>query len=214
MYDHEALQNRVINRNDITTMVTHLTKPLQEDIGDLSENDINMLAVDNLIKILNDQKIKGSTSKGFIIGKTPAVCFQDVPFYGMIQNVEHEKQRRKDEKDTKIRYCGVGLTFSKFYVFSKGGRPVMYEEKEKAKKILPVDQHWRIVNFHIQPFDPNIIDWTHEREWRMPGDFSFELDLVHILLYDKECWDYFFKKCDKSIIDKIHGVTILKGFLM
>lgn len=28
----------------------------------------------------------------------------------------------------------------------------------------------------------NIIDWTHEREWRVKGDFEFELPQVYVLL--------------------------------
>jgi hypothetical protein len=204
-----------MNRTDITSMVTHLTKPFKVNVEGINEDDINVMAVDNLIKILADKKINGSnTESGFIIGKTSAVCFQDAPFSGIIQNVEYEKQRRLDEKDKKIRYCGIGLAFSKFYAFSQGGRPVIYEETKKAKEILPKDEYWRIVNFHIHPDDTNIIDWTHEREWRAPVEFKFDLELAHVVLYDKVCWDYFYDKCPKEILNEIHGITMLKSFLM
>lgn len=215
IYDFKSWKNRVMNRNDITSMVTHLTKPDKVNLEYISEDEVNIMAVDNLIKILGDRKILGSdTQKGFIVGNMAAVCFQDAPFSGIIQNVEYERQRRQEDKYKKTRYCGIGLSFSKFHVFSQGGRPVIYEETKKAKEMLPKDEHWRIVNFHIHPDDTNIIDWTHEREWRAPIEFKIDWGLSHVVLYDKVCWDYFYANCPKEILKEIHGITMLKSFLM
>lgn len=56
---------RISKRSDISGMVTHLTKSNRNNLSNLDEWEINQLAIDNLISILKEQKIKGSvTSKG------------------------------------------------------------------------------------------------------------------------------------------------------
>ena len=106
------------------------------------------------------------------------------------------------------------MAFGKFYIFDNHGRPVFYEETDKAKQLLPEQEHWRIVNLQLYPRNPKIVDWTHEREWRLPGDFEFRYDYTHVVLYDKACWDYFHKNCPPEIIKSIHGITIIKSILM
>lgn len=213
-YDWEQWLSRIANRSDLTGRATHLTKPSCDTKG-LSEDEINQLATENLINILKDGVIYGSTTeKGFIVGETPAVCFQDAPFYSLVQNVEYELQRRRANPNERYRYCGVGLAFRKHYIFSKGGRPVFYEQTELAKKLLPEHEYWRIVNFKLL-IENNPIDWTHEREWRLPNELKFELNSAHILLYDKKvCWDFFLKNCPEEIFREIYGITILKSIMM
>lgn len=216
-FSFEQWQDRIANRSDLTGMVTHLTKPTETEINNIeitNQRELNLRAVDNLIRILKDKNINGSTSKGFIIGDMPAVCFQEVPIYSLIQNVQYEYLQRKQGNSHKVRYCGVGLSFGKFYVFTKGGRPVIYEDKEKMKKLLSSTEYWRIVNTKLICEDPNIIDWTHEREWRCKNHFEFELDVAHVILYDMECYKYFYEKCPPEILSEIYGVTILKSVLM
>ena len=87
-------------------------------------------------KILTERKIVGSNKNGFIIGNERAVCFQDIPLYGVCQNTFHEQENRA-ELGGSIRYNPIGLTFEKEYVFLKGGRPVLYEQKDIAKEIMP-----------------------------------------------------------------------------
>jgi hypothetical protein len=213
-YNSQQWFSRIANRSDITSGVTHLTKPSRNIEQLTDEDEINKLATENLIQILKDRVIRGSTTKtGFIVGETPAVCFQDVPFYSLIQNIEHERQRRSANSNERYRYCGVGLVFKKPYIFSRGGRPVFYEQTKIAKKLLPEDQYWRIVNFDIS--DANeIIDWTHEREWRLPKELKFELKKTHILLYNTICWKFFIGNCPKEIFQEIAGVTILQNLIM
>lgn len=216
-FTYSEWKKRISTRSDITGMVTHLTKPAQKDLSNLSESEINKLAIDNMVNILKEKTIKGSTtSKGFIIGDKPAVCFQDAPLYGIIQNVEYEKGMREERDSSKLRYCGIGLTFSKPYIYSKGGRPVIYEDTEDAKSFLPKDEYWRIVRFNINFMNDSLnhVDWTHEREWRVPGTLEFDLKLCHVVLYDKESLDYFNEVCSKEIVDAIYGVTVLKSLLM
>ena len=51
------------------------------------------------------------------------------------------------------------------------GRPVIYDKTISAKKYLPENEWWRIVNLDLSDED-RFIDWTHEREWRVPNDFG------------------------------------------
>lgn len=210
MYTSEQWSNRNRSRSDITAMLTHLTKPSQNsDINNLSFDDINIKAVDTLIKILKDKKINGSTTtSGFIIGSRPAVCFQDAPMIGLMQNILHEEERNKNTSSRKVRYCGVGLAFRKPFIFRSNGRPVLYESTAIAKSLLSPNEHWRIVNFELNN-PQKYIDWTHEREWRVPDNFLFDYGQVHVILYNSRCYTYFIKNCPQNIIDSVGGITTL-----
>lgn len=213
-------QNRVASRSDLTGRVTHLTKPTGIISKDTSFEELNIMATDNLIKILQEKRLIGSTTNsGYIIGERRAVCFQDTPLYALAQNVEYERNRRESGVDDKLRYCGIGLSFVKADLFHYyNGRPVIYEQTEKAKQFLPKNEWWRIVNydFRYNQKGRNIIDWTHEREWRVPDDMEFEFNkgFVQVILYSPECVKYFLKNCPSEIVDKIYGITTLKSILM
>lgn len=201
-YNIEKWRKRIKERSDITAHLTHLTKselPIFDD-------------VDTLIKILRERKITGSTTdKGFIIGDNPAVCFQEAPLYGVCQNVYHEQQNRK-ELGGKSRYHAVGLSFRKDYVFNHGGRPVLYEKTELAKQMLPRDEWWRIVNFNLENQD-KIIDWTHEREWRIKGDFTFDITEAYALLINHHHYRYFIEHAGEEILSSLKGIIVLQSVL-
>jgi len=120
-YDFEKWKERIKSRTDLSGYVYHLTKPVLDVNGNTT-----LKAIDRLINIINERKLDGSsTQSGFIIGNKKAVCFQDAPIRGIAQNVIHEQDFRK-ELGGKIRYKGIGLAFTKPYIFNKGGRPVIY----------------------------------------------------------------------------------------
>lgn len=205
-YTKDLWTKRIAGRSDMSSQVIHLTH--SSVIGGQKIGP-----VDVLLRILREQRIVGSTTdNGFICGNIPATCFQDVPLYSLSQNVYAEEQYRAVVEDAKVRYVGVGLMFPKPYVYAKGGRPVLYENTDKAKNILPEDEWWRIVRFELTD-EQNFIDWTHEREWRLPGSFEFELDQATVLLPSKVGFDRFLKLCkeceDESILDRIRGIVDL-----
>lgn len=200
-YDKAKWAKRLRSRSDISGFLTHLTRET-EKLG----------VVDVLIKILNDKKITGSSPNiGFIAGNANAVCFQDAPVYGLTQNLIHE-QYNKEELGGKVRYRGIGLGFSKKYAYMKGARPVIYETKEVAKSLLPKSEWWRIVSFDLSD-DENIIDWTHEREWRISGDFTFELNEVYVYLINGSSYKKFIEKASQEIIKGIKGIVVLDPVL-
>jgi hypothetical protein len=200
-YTHAKWLNRHRHRSDISIYVTHLTRARD-----------NTPPMDVLIEILNSSKLKGSgSSEGFIIGNKTAVCFQDMPLYGVSQNSLHE-QLNKEQLGNKIRYNPIGLCFKKQYVYNMGGRPVFYEKKEVAKKLLPEDEWWRIVSFDISN-ENNMIDWTHEREWRIKGDFIFDLKEVTVLLTKQEHYPDFINNYGLSNLNGLGGIVILDTVL-
>ena len=203
---------RISHRTDISVGVVHLTK----EAGELN-------ALEVLMKIIEEQTIVGSTNKtvdghprGFICGNDPVVCFQDVPLYSLSENILLEQQLHKKKPELPIRYAPFGLRFDKRYVFRNGGRPVIYEKTDIAKSFLPEDEYWRIVKLDLENND-NIIDWTHEREWRIKGDFHFELSEVEILLSEQSSLKKFNKYCKEknmeNLLNEIKGIVVLKSLL-
>ena len=89
-YTVEKWIRRFENRSDITTTLTHLTR------AQVNEDGCTLSSIDVLLKILNERKIMGSIGKAFIHGEYSAVSFQDVPTYGIGQNILHEAAYRKE----------------------------------------------------------------------------------------------------------------------
>ncbi|EOT2960295.1 DUF2971 domain-containing protein [Clostridium perfringens] len=198
--DSKEWKCRIAERSDMTSRLIHLTKESNEKT-----------AVENLVKILKDKKINGSGKEGFIVGNDKAVCLQECPVYYLAQNIYYERKMNKDGRSKKIRYRGIGLMFDKTYIYKKGGRPVIYDKTEEAKKYLTEDKWWRIVNLDLSDSN-NIIDWTHEREWRVLNELTFELKNVSIVVGSNKVLKKVIKLCDDEgidIIDKIKGVTVL-----
>ncbi len=169
-----------------------------------------------LFNIVSDGVIKASTSKsGFIAGATPAVCFQDAPLASICQNVFYEQKYQESNKDTKTRYRGAGVSISKRYAYGKRARPVIYDKTADAKAYLPPDQWWRIVNFDLDN-EKKIIDWTHEREWRVAHDFHFEISEVTLLFVNATVYRAFSKLCvehEKDFLAKVKGVVVMDNLL-
>lgn len=202
----EVWKNRLMDRTDVSMSIVHLTRTVPEDEG--GSGDL----LDPLFNILDELKIRPSSSaKGFINGKTPATCFQDAPLLGIGQNIIAEQKYRRSNKGAKVRYQAAGLMFSKTYAFKKGVRPVIYEKVSTAKSILPESEYWRIVSYDLSNKD-ELIDWTHEREWRCPGEFLFDIDEVGLIFPNYLVYRKFVKRCmeeKKNYLEKIRGVCQL-----
>ena len=91
------------------------------------------------------------------------------------------------------KYSSYGVGFAKPRVFAAGGRQVYYVRADHYQKQTWVD------NLHtfVTPFWPeyraakfkekeylggNTVDFSHEREWRVPHDFHFKLDQVEFVV--------------------------------
>jgi hypothetical protein len=204
-YNLHKWKERLAERTDLSSHLTHLTRDTD-----------NQSITEVLMSILDDGLIRGSEpGKSFMHGERPAVCFQDAPLSGICQNVCFEDKYREERAIEKIRYRAAGLMFDKRYVYSKGGRPVFYDDPEEAKDLLPPDQWWRIVKLDLSDND-HLIDWTHEREWRAPGDFEFEIRKATVLVPSQTDYKQFIQQCERELPDVLpclSGIIVMDRIL-
>lgn len=209
-YTIEHWVNRIAQRSDLSTGLVHLTRSSVID-----DKEYNPLEI--IIKILREKTlIASSPSSGFICGDKGALCFQESPLYSLSQNLYTEQQYRKQNSDAKIRYNPIGIMFDKQYIYQTGGRPVIYDDTQTAKTYLKPDEWWRIVRFDLSD-STNVIDWTHEREWRIAGDFYFDPSKATIILSNQRAYREFIKKCREiaeiDILLEIAGIVVLRAIL-
>lgn len=69
----------------------------------------------------------------------------------------YEKKLR-EEGNGKVRYNAFGVRFNKAWIYQQSGRPVIYEEKDLMKELLPEDEYWRIVNYDLNDTPKKRID--------------------------------------------------------
>lgn len=200
----EEWKDSIKKRDDICHYLTHFTKEKNSEIGLIDSTSI-------LIDILSDRVLKGSTTEsGFIHGDKSAVCLHDIPLKYIIKSIYRSRDKNKT-----INFTGIGLCFSKRFVYKNGGRPVIYDKPNIAKQYLAKDEWWRIVNLDLSN-DKNIVDWTHEREWRVPNDLKFNLSDVTIIVPNNEtyknlCHNYKIKELD--IINKVRGIINIEEYI-
>ena len=114
-------------------------------------------AIENLAAILREGRIRGGTR--MVRGGQPAVCLCDAPIAELRQLLVRANRRR---------YEPFGLALERRYAFRMGARPVFYMPQVEAERLVPADEHWRVVAFDLEREPP--IDWSFEREWRLAGD--------------------------------------------
>lgn len=189
-------KKRIIQRSDMASRITHLTR------GKTSKE-----AFENLWKILVDKKLEGSSNTGFINGKRKAVCLQELPLQAMAENLLYERSL-----GDKIRYSPFGIRFSKQFIYKNGGRPVIYEDKNVMKKLLPEEEYWRIVDLKLADIEA-YIDWTHEREWRVPDELLFTYKNIEIIVPSDRYYRSLINRCIDAerldILKEIHGIITL-----
>jgi hypothetical protein len=131
---------------------------------------------DKLVSILTDRRLIASSIPWT---KNPAVCFTECPWSSLLRHVGN--------------YSPYGVGFTKPHVFAAGGGPAYYVRADHWEK-----QNWdEHVKTFVTPFWPayrpkgtkfssplsgKTIDYAHEREWRVPHDFLFQLDQVQFVV--------------------------------
>jgi hypothetical protein len=153
-----------IKRTDFSNGLVHLTRERIEykpTASILHKNEILKIVspFEVLKEILNSGTIRASGNEGFIKGDLKATCFTEVPLSAV-------PQFASTPQEAKARYRFYGISLSKKAVFMEGGRPVIYLPDSEAEWIPP-EHRWR----HVR-YEHGIVDFTHEREWRVPGDFD------------------------------------------
>lgn len=219
---YEKWKNHLEKRSDCTTYLTHLTR--RSVYGD---------ALHTLYKILDEKKIIGSTNydnkKGFINGTNPATCFQDAPLLALAENVKYEEIIENndriafaDKADMNIedvpvhfRYEAFGVMIDKCIAFQRGVRPVIYGDRAEMRNLLPSEEYWRIVSMDLSDTD-KIVDWSHEREWRCKGDFSFDYKEITVIVGNEKSKNEFvqhYKEHNPRLLEQIHDIVVLKKYI-
>jgi hypothetical protein len=129
---------------------------------------------ERLDSILRDERILGFPPFGAQPSQ-PMVCFSESP----MEHLRHLLGER--------HWCPWGLVFSRAFVYGRDGGPVWYARPQQFAR-ADVDQRPWMVRFGT---DTNgFLDWTHEREWRVPGEtLGFDADDVVAVLVGDPDWE-------------------------
>ncbi len=180
-----------MNRPDFSNYVAHFTKNADpfaraDNPEDDAVRSIVGTAYERLVNILRIQKVVATPMPWT---NRKAVAFTECPFWSLL---DHAK-----------RYSPYGVGFTKPHLFAADGGPAIYlrpdlfdKQMEFCHKDHPdwIGFHSHIYSF-ITPFAPGYsppgylesqrtgeVDFSHEREWRVPHDFTFRLDQVQFVI--------------------------------
>jgi len=147
-----------VARRDLARLAVHWTKAAGGGGGFFGDREPRREAVGVLerILILEEATLRGGN--GFIRGGHTCVCFTEAPLVEMVSVFASVTLAGQA-----LRYEPYGIGVSKEWLFQLGGRPVIYQPDGDYDR-LPDDFRWR----HCR-FDPPDIDFTWEREWRIPA---------------------------------------------
>ena len=175
-----------LTRPDFSDFVAHFTKDAQP-LGK-NEPQIKGDAATRLVSILNSKTI---TATRMPWTNREAVAFTECPWGSLMS---HTKQ-----------YSPFGIGFTKPHLFAAGGGPAIYlraDLHEKQGEFCHKD-NTTLKGFHqdlyafVTPFSPPYapteyretywkdhkpIDYSHEREWRVPHDFRFDYDGIQFVV--------------------------------
>jgi hypothetical protein len=152
--------------------------------------------------IIHDRKIIGSAEK--IKGGYQCVCFSEAPLpvlsYGLVNQNSYST------------YAPFGFLFAKSYIYSLGGRPVIYQPDSDFSYLSPAIQ-WRHMRFELGGAQP--IDFTWEREWRVLAiDVAIDPAYTH-LVFPNQAWLEHFRAEHHSIeMSKVQQYAQMMPFEM
>lgn len=111
-------------------------------------------AFGNLCSIIENGHIRGHNN--YIKGLFTCVCFTEAPLGALSRGLVNLREFS--------RYRPFGILYDKAYVFSQGGRPVIYQADSEFEN-LSDSSKWRHMRYEPDADPP--IDFTWEREWRV-----------------------------------------------
>jgi hypothetical protein len=147
-------------RPDTSDKLTHFTA------GATAE-----LAYQRLRTIMTEGRVIGHGDR--IRGNYRCVCFTEAPLVSLENGLVNPS--------VYSRYSPFGVIFDKDWIFAQGGRPVVYQP-DAEYDLLPQDLRWR----HMR-YEPGVVDFTWEREWRIQCDeLSFAPSVAGLVVPDIE----------------------------
>ncbi len=169
------------NRPDFSKYLAHFTSERDPIAKDRDNPTVKITkgksAYDRLISILEQQKV--FSSKLPWTGRK-AVCLTECPWASLI---DHSRI-----------YSPYGIGFNKPFIFGAGGGPAYYVRKDHWD-----EQVWEndLMTF-VTPFWPPYrsrklkesfnfpdVDYSHEREWRVPHDLKFDYDDIEFVIVQR-----------------------------
>ena len=155
---------------DYSPLLVHFTRNRRFTSPELlTETDplfpfLNTSGLEKLQNIMRTGTIYASPMP-FLRTDPKAVCFTECIWEALVELSD--------------RYSPYGLVYSKRLIFRKGGGPALYVRGDVLKTTL--QSFPSELEPMIAPFDPEgvlikgtVLDWLHEREWRLPGPLNFE----------------------------------------
>lgn len=125
-----------------------------------------------LRKILDNRCLLGSNR--MIRGGFNCVCFSEAPLEDLELGLVNPSYYSN--------YSPFGIMVPKNWLFSQGGRPVIYESEDEYYQ-LPESHRWRHVRY--EPHTEPPLDFTWEREWRIRTDMlPFNPSVAAIVVQD------------------------------
>lgn len=133
-------------------------------------------AYDRLVSILQEGTIRAGSLPWT---NKKAVCFTECPWSSLLQHANH--------------YSPYGIGFGKHHVFASGGGPAFYVRADVFEAQQWADEVYPFVTPFWPPYRPKplrapqylsgkSIDYSHEREWRVVRDFSFDLSKLSFVI--------------------------------
>jgi hypothetical protein len=170
------------SRPDFSFYLGHFTKEEQPDAHEQKDNPALKVtegksAFEKLKSMLADKKIIAGTLPW---NKKNAVCLTECPWSSL---VAHSKV-----------YSPYAIGFSKAFIFGTGGAPAFYVRADQFDR-----QQWDgLLYTFTTPFWPSYrpkkknlttkfktIDYSHEREWRVPHDLSFDYEDIEFVILNR-----------------------------
>lgn len=191
---------RILIRTDETTELVHLTKPYN-----------GKSTIEVLFQILIDKELKPDDRNGYVGSKV--CCFQEVPILCIAQNQYFEYQLYREDNNDRYRACGIRV--AKKMVFESGGLPVIYTKEKRNESKIDDEQKWR--HARIDFSNENLVDFTHEREWRINHEFKFDYKDISIILPYRRTYKQFLQLCDKNnrqdIYHQCRSIIVLEDII-
>ena len=172
-----------MSQPDFSDYVVHFTKTAAPYSADQHPQEVNGIvgtdARQRLGRVLQMRRI---TATRMPWTNRRAVCFTECTWPSLLRHC--------------ARYSAYGVGFSKAKVFERGGGPAIYIRQDHYQAQHAAHEFVDDIFPFLTPFAPPYapapyladwakppLDYTYEREWRLPADMQFTLeDLAFILV--------------------------------
>jgi hypothetical protein len=178
------------NRPDFSEYLSHFTKDgefCHTEQADDMDAFRGMNAFERLCSILKMKEIKTSIMPWT---NTLGVCFTECPWSSLLIHTQ--------------QYSSYGIGFTKAFIYRNNGAPVFYMRKKFMNTLERTIKDEKILQEILAmatPYSPSfetksmrnqirLVDYTHEREWRLPSALKFDYtDVSFVIIKNHKDYD-------------------------